>query len=233
MLKFFFKNKFPKIFYFVKKIYYYFYNQYFFKKSYSIEGEDLVLNNFMGNKKKGFYVDVGAHHPMKFSNTYLFYKKGWNGINIDAMPGSMKEFNKKRKRDVNLEISVSLNPQELKYYIFEEGAYNTFSQKLAERNKNITRLLKTVTLKTQTLSDILSDHVIEGENIDFFTIDVEGYDLEVLESNDWSRYKPNFILVEQHDFNLEKFDTFAIYDYLHSKGYHLLAKTGNTVFFKL
>lgn len=55
-------------------------------------------------KKIGFYVDVGAHHPMRFSNTYFFYRMGWSGINIDAMPGSMKEFKKYRRRDINLEL---------------------------------------------------------------------------------------------------------------------------------
>ena len=56
---------------------------------YSQNGEDLILNRFLENKEKGFFIDVGAHHPIRFSNTYFFYKKGWSGINIDAMPGSM------------------------------------------------------------------------------------------------------------------------------------------------
>ena len=50
-------------------------------KSYSQEGEDIILRNLFGNRKDGFYVDVGAHHPMRFSNTYFFYKLGWNGCN--------------------------------------------------------------------------------------------------------------------------------------------------------
>ena len=56
---------------------------------YSQEGEDMILGKIFSGQKHGFYVDVGAHHPLRFSNTYLFYLKGWRGINIDAMPGSM------------------------------------------------------------------------------------------------------------------------------------------------
>ena len=58
------------------------------------------------SKSLDTFIDVGAHHPMRFSNTYLFYKKKWKGINIDPLPGSMKLFNKLRPRDINLELGV-------------------------------------------------------------------------------------------------------------------------------
>src|SRR4051794_14772116 len=69
------------------------------KASYSQEGEDMILRRFFEEHGKGFYVDVGAHHPKRFSNTYSFYKQGWSGINIDAMPGSMARFRRVRPRD--------------------------------------------------------------------------------------------------------------------------------------
>lgn len=75
-------------------------------KSYSQEGEDMILHRIFERQCKGFYVDIGAHHPFRFSNTYLFYKRGWSGINIDAMPGSMNIFNKFRNRDINLEYGI-------------------------------------------------------------------------------------------------------------------------------
>lgn len=73
---------------------------------YSQEGEDMVLRKIFKNQKKGFYVDIGAHHPKRFSNTHLLYKKGWKGINIDVTPGSIKLFNQLRPRDTNLELGV-------------------------------------------------------------------------------------------------------------------------------
>ena len=60
-----------------------------YQKSYAQEGEDLILYRMIyGKIDKGFYVDVGAHHPKRFSNTYFFYRKGWRGINVEPMPGS-------------------------------------------------------------------------------------------------------------------------------------------------
>ncbi|MFT7246563.1 MAG: hypothetical protein ACI82A_003940, partial [Candidatus Azotimanducaceae bacterium] len=71
-------------------------------RSWSQEGEDQILRRIFEQQSTGFYVDVGAHHPKRFSNTFLFYKLGWQGINIDAMPGSMALFNRERSRDLNL-----------------------------------------------------------------------------------------------------------------------------------
>jgi hypothetical protein len=83
--------------------------------SYSQEGEDLILRKIFENQQQGFYIDVGAHHPKRFSTTYVFYKHGWRGINIDAMPDSLKVFNKFRKRDINLEKAFSDKKERLTY----------------------------------------------------------------------------------------------------------------------
>ncbi|HWR59941.1 MAG TPA: FkbM family methyltransferase, partial [Thermodesulfovibrionales bacterium] len=96
--------------------------------SYSQEGEDLILRRIFSNITNGFYVDIGAHHPKRFSNTYLFYRQGWCGINIDAMPGSMKLFNKFRPRDINLEFAVANGNNKMTYYEFNLPALNSFSK---------------------------------------------------------------------------------------------------------
>src|SRR4051794_10306733 len=71
--------------------------------SYSQEGEDMVLRRVFNNKRGGFFVDVGAHHPRMYSNTYYFYLRDWRGINIDAMPGGMAAFDRMRPGDINVE----------------------------------------------------------------------------------------------------------------------------------
>lgn len=227
------KNNVYKFYFFIKKLNYFIFDFFYFQKSYSLEGEDLLINGLLEFKKNGFYVDIGAYHPVKFSNTNLFYKNGWQGINIDAMPGSMRVFNLKRRRDINLEIPISDCPLTLIYYIFDSGAYNTFSKELAEKNIVNSCLLKKVELKTQTLASILGQYVPDNQQIDFFSIDVEGYDLNVLKSNDWEKYKPRFILVEDHDFSLEMPTTSQIYNYLSSQGYKLVTKTKSTVIYQI
>src|SRR6185436_8799288 len=99
--------------------------------SYSQEGEDLLLARLFEHDAQGIYVDVGAHHPFRFSNTCLLSKKGWRGINIDARPGSMRLFQRFRPNDVNLELGVSEHPGHLEFYVFAEPALNTFDAALA------------------------------------------------------------------------------------------------------
>ena len=83
-------------------------NNYFVKKkSYSMNGEDLFINNYFKDKI-GFYVDVGAYHPLELSNTYLLYKRGWSGINIDINSLSIDYFNFLRPDDINIHIELDL-----------------------------------------------------------------------------------------------------------------------------
>ena len=204
--------------------------------SYSQEGEDLILNRFLENKKSGFYVDIGAHHPRRFSNTYNFYKKGWHGINIDPMPGIMEAFNKERPRDINIEIGVSGTEQQITYYMFNEPALNTFSKKEADLKDGLRtyKVVEKKIIKTVPLKKLLDEFLPTETIIDFMTIDVEGLDLEVLKSNDWIRYRPNVLLVEDLiKQSLSEFQNNSpIFRFLNQNNYVLIGKTFNTFFFK-
>lgn len=201
--------------------------------SYSQEGEDLILQRIFGDKKIGFYVDVGAHHPKRFSNTYLFYKKGWRGINIDAMPGSMKAFEKERPEDINLEVGISKVSNELDYYMFNEPALNTFSKIEAEKKDSFKtfKIQEIVKIKTYPLQEIISKYLDLNQTVDYINIDVEGLDLEVIESNDWNSIKPKVVLIELQNQSIKDVEKDKIYEFLTKKGYVFFAKTYNTSFF--
>jgi FkbM family methyltransferase len=202
-------------------------------KSYSQEGEDMILRRIFENQKKGFYVDVGAHHPKRFSNTYYFYKRGWSGINIDATPGSMRKFKKHRKRDINLELPISENENTLTYYMFNEPALNCFSQRLSSERieKGNYKLIDTKKLKTQTLTSVLSGYLYPHSQIDFLSIDVEGLDLSVLKSNDWDKYRPKVVIVEILKNSVQSLFEHDITYFLEKKDFIVFAKTVNSVFF--
>lgn len=202
--------------------------------SYSQEGEDMILRRIFDTQHDGFYVDVGAHHPQRFSNTYYFYLHGWKGINIDPMPGVMELFNAIRPQDINLEIAISKEPKELTYYMFDEPALNSFDDQLSRsRDKAAYNIIGQKTIVTKTLAEVLDEHLPPNRQIDFLTIDVEGLDLEVLESNDWRRYRPSCVLVECTDYSLEDIGRNAVYRYLKERDYDLFAKTANTFVFRI
>jgi len=203
-------------------------------KSYSQEGEDMILRRLFEKQKTGFYVDVGAHHPKRFSNTYFFYKLGWRGINVDAMPGSMIAFNRMRPRDINIEKPVSNKKQLLTYYAFNEPALNGFSKELSEeRDGKGSYFVKfTKDIETSTLEEILDDNLPKVQSIDFLSIDVEGLDFNVLKSTNLEKYHPKVILVEILNSSLVDIQVNEIYKFLTDAGYELYAKAVNTVIFK-
>jgi FkbM family methyltransferase len=202
-------------------------------ESYSHEGEDMVLLKHFGGKRDGFYVDVGAHHPVRFSNTYSFYKQGWRGINIDAMPGSMRAFNKVRPRDINVEAAVSDKVEQLQFYVFNVPALNSFSKELADKltEGGKYQVVDTLQLKTRRLTEIMDLHLPAGQAIDFLSIDAEGLDVAVLRSLDWKKYRPALVLVELHDFKLQDSAHHPACALLRDAGYELFAKTYSTTFF--
>ena len=204
--------------------------------SYSQEGEDLIIDRYFYNQTTGFYIDIGAHHPKRFSNTYLLYKKGWTGINIDPMPGIMKIFKKVRSKDINLEIGISKIESKLKYYIFNENALNTFSENEAiiksKINPSEYYIKETLEINTYPLNKIFDKYIDKSQKIDLMSIDVEGLDLDVLLSNDWTKYRPKLILVEELRTNIKNlFINSDINKFLESKNYALHFRTYNTSFY--
>lgn len=203
--------------------------------SYSQDGEDMVLRSFYEEayKYKGFYVDIGAHHPFRFSNTAYFYQQGWRGINVEPAPSLYKNFPKYRRRDINLNVGISDRIGKLRFFMFKEPAVNTFDPVRAkvlpfENERYI--LEKELEIQTQPLKYVLDTYLPKGTQIDFFSIDVEGLDLEVLHSNDWNTYNPRFVLVE-HDFNILEITKDPIFSFLHSLNYDLVARTKRTSIF--
>ena len=125
-------------------------------KSFAQEGEDLLITKLLYGKAEGFYIDVGAHHPLRFSNTYLLYKKGWRGINIDPSQGGMSAFELQRPRDINLELAVGKKSGALTYFQFVDSALNTFDQLAAKRviDAGQSTLIKTSPVEVQTLQQV-------------------------------------------------------------------------------
>ncbi|MBT8534598.1 FkbM family methyltransferase [Polynucleobacter paneuropaeus] len=204
--------------------------------SFSQEGEDLILARIFESLgvKKGFFVDIGAHHPYRFSNTYYFYRRGWAGINIDPRPGTKKLFNFFRPRDITIECGISSIESSLTYYSFNEPALNTFSREEAHSKKSSKyKVINEIQISVTTLKKVLDGHLPMGAQIDFMSIDVEGFDYEVMYSNDWLKYRPTIIAIELLNASIERLGVHPTAEILFENDYRLLAKTHNTFFFSL
>lgn len=199
-------------------------------------GEDLIIESLMPHKTNGFYVDVGANHPIKYNNTHLFYNKGWTGINIEPNHSRMWLFNIFRKRDINLNVGIGQTESIMNFHIFKESTLSTFDDVAAEKYIKMGHPLdKMVKIPIIPLKDILKKHAGNRE-IDIMSIDTEGFDMEVLESNDWNTYRPRFLIIETLEYS--KDDTAKklndIFDpYTEKIGYKKIAETYiNTIYEK-
>jgi FkbM family methyltransferase len=212
-------------------------NYFAYSKSYSQDGEDMILKAIYEQKKgyKGFFVDVGAHHPVRYSNTNYFYKRGWKGINIEPTPSAIGAFNTFRKRDINLNIGIGPEKTKLRFYCFNEPALNSFSEEVSKRidaESAKYKIIKELDIDVLPLGDVLDQHLPANITIDFLSIDVEGLDYQVLLSNNWDKYKPSVILVEEN-VNVDELNNSPIYKFLKDKGYTFFAKTLRTCVYRL
>lgn len=169
-----------------------------FLHSYSQYGEDIVLDHlFCQNqaKQNGFYIDIGAHAPRELNNTYRFYRQGWEGVNIEPNPFSAKHFARSRPRDLNLSIAIGSEDSNSIFYRFYPSTLSTLSKNEACKYQSEGfKLLNKVNVKTLTLKSLFEKYA--RKEIDFISIDIEGYELEALKSNDWDIYRPWLLLIE-------------------------------------
>jgi FkbM family methyltransferase len=199
------------------------------RTSYSAEGEDVLLNRNFYSQRRGFYVDLGAFHPVQASTTYLFYRRGWRGITVEPTPGVERLFRRKRPRDVHLPVAVGSGGGEVAFNLFQDGVYNCLSR-VADRACSGARPIGAARVPIVSLASILIQHA-PPEGIDFLSIDVEGAELDALQSNDWTRFRPKLICAEILDAPIADVAQHPVAKFLAGEGYRLFAKTGFSSFF--
>ena len=187
---------------FIKKIYYSKYTN----RSYSISFVDLVINRIFSKINKGIYIDLGCNHPIKFNNTYLLYKKGWTGINIDSDEKSIKEFNKFRNKDTNINAIVSSKNKSIKYYYYHDrSALNTVDKFLVRTRKKKPK--KVLIKKTTTLNQIIQNSPYKNKKINFLSVDIENHEYEALKKFKFHKYKIDIIVIEILNIKTKRLET--------------------------
>jgi FkbM family methyltransferase len=163
--------------------------------SYAQNCEDLVLEVLLADVVEGFYVDVGANDPDTGTVTRLFYERGWRGINIEPVASLHRRLEAARPRDVNLNIGIAAQDGELELreYQGDYHGWSTFSAKSKELEDR-QRPFRERMVRVRRLADVFEEHLVDA--IDFLKVDVEGFEHEVLVSNDWDRWRPKVVVVE-------------------------------------
>ena len=205
--------------------------KYKYKKiSYSFNAVDLIIDYIFKNKNNGFYLDVGSQHPISNNNTYLLFKRGWSGINIDLDKKNIDLFNTARPNDINLNLAISSNVAEKKLYFYhDKSPINTLDKVVSDFQTATVKEIKRI--KTTTL-DIALQNLKFNNKIDYMNLDVEGHEMDIFKAFDLSLYKPSIISVEFLDLdmkylefknnNLQRIVNSDLYKHLLNNKYHFV-----------
>ena len=163
--------------------------------SYSINYEDVLLRRLFPDRTKGFFVDVGAEHPVLGNDFYGLYELGWHGINIEPNPSYFGLLEQHRSRDQNLQVALSdVSGQELVFFEVADTGLSTCDPDQADVYATQGYRIKQHNVRTLTLNDVLGTAALP--HIDILKVDVEGFEERVLVGNDWTKFRPSVIMVE-------------------------------------
>jgi hypothetical protein len=208
---------------------------FYYKKSYSQFGEDLIIYNFFEKIKEHEknYLDIGAYHPKMISNTHLLHRNNWSGYVVDTSDFKLKLFEKMRGRKIKtINRAVVQNhekKEKLSFFFFELpfSEIDTLSQEFAEQKKRE----RNVNYSRKEINTIKINDLLKMEDFDFVNIDIEGMDEKIINSIDFkSIHKPKLICFEDHNSYLKDQNSYV---HLINNGYRHLFTSGPSVGFYL
>jgi FkbM family methyltransferase len=191
--------------------------------SYSQFGEDITAANLLRNVEGGFYVDIGAHHPLQRSNTALFHIQGWQGINVEPMRRRIRLFERYRPQAINLHAAIHNDAESVTLHKFRKGLVNTIVERRAEELSKKKKREGHEVVRALSLNDLFERHVPDGVRVSYLTVDVEGYDTEAIVAFDLDRYHPDVVCVEISRPDMMALSENPVVKYMFAGGYQLYA----------
>jgi len=164
--------------------------------SYAQRFEDIHLLRAFGDQASGFYIDIGAGHPVYDNVSFAFYLRGWRGITVEPNPWLAELSGAVRPRDTRIQSLVGERSGEATYYLVEDfhGLSTTVEHHARAAQSEFGKASRAMPVPVTTLAALAERHAA-GE-ISFLKIDVEGAERDVLAGNDWDRFRPKIVLAE-------------------------------------
>lgn len=162
--------------------------------SYAQNAEDIILNRALQGVVKGFYIDVGAQHPIADSVTKLFYERGWRGINIDPVPQWFELLKKDRPHDINLRVAAGAAVGREKFFAIADTGLSTHDSELARQHADAGYAANEMDIEIRTLDSICEEYGVR--TVHFLKIDVEGAEADVIRGFSFQQVRPWIVLVE-------------------------------------
>jgi len=199
-------------------------------------GEDASVAAFLRNVGRAchFYLDIGANHPVRHSNTWLFYRDGASGLVVEANPMLARRLRRRRPRDTVVNVGVLPEGSgTMELQIMDFDGLSTMSPEWGERvaSTGMARAQRRVTVPVIGINDLLRQHV-SSKPVDFASIDIEGLDFDVLSAWDFDAFRPFLLCAETTEANAAEYRREErVYGLMKSRGYEPLFETfANTIF---
>lgn len=207
------------------------------KYSYSQSGEDMIVDFLMMwiGIDDIYYLDIGANHPVRLSNTYHFYKKGAKGILVEPDIDLCKKLKLKRPKDQVINLALGTNGEGIvDMYVMTSRTLNTLDKHQAEELHRSTneKIEQIRSVKLMGINEFIDAEFVEKKP-NYVSLDIEGLDYDILESWDFDKLRPDVFCVETLTYTQnnteEKIDD--IINLMLSNGYVKYADTYlNTIF---
>jgi len=195
--------------------------------------EDAWFLSFLRARKiqwsdSGFYVDLGANHPVVFSATYLLYRAGWSGVTVEPIPSLCDLHRQLRPRDTCLNVGVGATNEQRRFWETAPDFFSSFSEEDTKRaaERGLCTVLREGRVSLFTPSDIVA-HVPTGRTVNYLTIDTEGLDSEILSNWPWNDSMPDIISCEASAMSKEESEADRV---LKTHGYAALRRFDTCVF---
>jgi FkbM family methyltransferase len=182
---------------------------------YPYEDENRLKEEFFGYSGSGYFVEVGANDPERWSQSFHLEQMGWSGILVEPQPELADALRQRRTAKVYSVACSSPENAGKRITLHLAGGHSSFDPML----KVATSVPQgTIDVPVRTLDEILTEASAPSP-IDFLAVDVEGHEIEVLRGFDVARWRPRLILVEDH-----ALDT-RLHRFMRSRGYRWFRRT--------
>jgi FkbM family methyltransferase len=163
--------------------------------SYAGNREDVLLSRIFKDVENGFYVDIGACQAKFGSTSYVFYERGWTGINVE--PGYLFDnLARDRPRDTNLKVAITDRDGEVQFYYHRDcPATSTVSEMLRPEVAAHAKDRVAVTVPSLRMSSLVENY-IGDRHVHFLKVDVEGSEPDLFRFCDWGFFRPEVIVSE-------------------------------------
>jgi FkbM family methyltransferase len=196
-------------------------------QSFSQAGEDKFLCDYFGDCQ-GTYIEIGGNHPLRGSNTYLLYRKGWNGIVVEPIQRLYAKHRRCRPRDIQVNVAGGEADGALTFYEMIPSVLSTCDSEEAMRtlSKGEAIVYRKYTVLVMTVAEIYRKY-LATRPIDLLSIDTEGHDMAVLRGVDWTEIRPKIVICEAHNDKVGD----EITEFLAAREYEHVASIGYNRFF--